>query len=317
MGEVQSVMQDRGAGGAAIRACGDRIDPFVARHFGLQGTLRLHGAALGGDMLRAPANLCLAPVHALLRLLALLLGRLGAVRAADWLRGRRILLRTRVGARVEEVVITDLLGLEWPQAPGMDHAVRLRHAIMSAPQLRETIRAQDDPQRAGALADRLARQIEDYAGTRTAVAEIVTALVLLILGAVLFRVMTPGMISLAPNVAGAVAHGVAVSEFPLGETLGGLWYGVFPVGVPGWLIGTVVLVLVMVGAAMAAFAGILADPVQRRLGLHHRRLQRLLGAMAVTLDSAGEGGFATPEHAMARVFDLWDLLGSLLRVFRG
>ena len=38
------------------------------------------------------------------------------------------------------------------------------------------------------------------------------------------------------------------------------------------------------GAVMAAFAGILADPVQARLGLHQRRLERLIAAMAAEVE---------------------------------
>ena len=307
--------------GDAIRARGDLVPAFIGQHFRLRGTLRLHVAALGGDMLRAPANLILAPVYALVRLLALILSWLGAARMAAWLRGRRLLLPTRVGARVERAVITDLLGLDWPQEGPQegqgDQASRLRLALLSAPMLRAAMRAQADPAGARALADRLARQIEDYAVTRTAVSEIVTALALLILGGVIFQALTPGMISLAPNVAGVVAHGVAVADFPLGQTLGGLWYGVFPVGVAPWLMVVVVIVLVMLGAMMAAFAGVLADPVQVRLGIHRRRLRRLIAALAATVDAAEGAGFATPEHALARVVDLWDGVTSLLRVFRG
>jgi len=151
--------------GDAIRARGDLVPPFIGQHFRLRGTLRLHGAALGGDMLRAPANLILAPVYALVRLLALILSWLGAARMAAWLRGRRLLLPTRVGARVERAVITDLLGLDWPQEGQGDQASRLRLALLSAPMLRAAMRAQADPAGARALADRLARQIEDYAGT--------------------------------------------------------------------------------------------------------------------------------------------------------
>ncbi len=328
------------AGGAAAAeaaawsaAAAGRVDGFVDRHFRLRGTMRLHGAALGGDMLRAPVNLLLAPVHALVRLLALIAAGLGARRLALWLRGRRILLRTRVGARVERAVVTELLGLPWPAvAAGADHAAvdheaadqgttdheaAVLRAILSAPQLRAALRRQGDPEAVTAQGQRLARMVADYAGTRAAVAEIVTALVLLMVGAVVFRALTPGMISLAPELAGVMAHGAAVADFPLGRALGGLWYGVFPVGVSPWLMAGTVVALVMLGAVMAAFAGVLADPVQARLGLHQRRLRRLIRAMAAEV-AAGQGrGFAAHEHALARAMDVWDAVTSLLRALRG
>jgi uncharacterized protein DUF6635 len=42
----------------------ERIDPFVASHFSLTGTLRLHRAALGWDIARAPLNLAMAAPQA-------------------------------------------------------------------------------------------------------------------------------------------------------------------------------------------------------------------------------------------------------------
>ena len=307
---------------AWIAAAAGRVDGFVDRHFRLRGTMRLHGAALGGDVLRAPVNLLLAPVHAIVRLLALIVGGLGARRLAAWLRGRRILLRTRVSARVAQVVVTDLLGLAWPSEADATQAApdpeaALERAILSAPQLRALFRRQGDPEAARAQAQRLARMVSEYAGTRTAVAEIATALVLLMVGAVVFRALTPGMISLAPELAGIVAHGAAVADFPLGQTLGGLWYGIFPVGVSPWLMAGAVVVLVMLGAVMAAFAGVLADPVQARLGLHQRRLRRLIRAMAAEVAEGQGRGFAAHEHALARVMDVWDAVTSLLRALRG
>ena len=299
-----------------IRAAQARVDGFVARHFCLRGTLRLHGAALGGDMLRAPINLMLAPVHALILLLAFLCDRLGLLRVAGWLRGRRVIPRTRVGARVERGVVTEVLGLPWPEG-GIAHDSAMARAILSAPQLRGLWRAQADPREAEAQARRMAQLIGRYAGTRVAVAEIVTALVLLVVGALVFRALTPGMISLAPELAGVVAHGAAVADFPLGQTLGGVWYGIFPVGVPVWMMAAVVALLVMLGSVMAAFAGILADPVQVLLGTHQRRLRRLIAALAAEVEGTDGRGFAAHEHAMARVMDIWDAVASLARALRG
>ena len=312
----------RHAAARQVMARAARVDDFVRRHFRLRGTLRLHGAALGGDILRAPVNLVLAPVHALVLLLAFVAASSGARRIAAWLRGRRILLRTRVGSRVEALILSELLDLPWPDAGGRacvsaDHEAAVLRTFLSAPQLRPALRAQGDPAGAEAQARRLARLLSAYAGTRSAVAEIATALVLLLVGALVFRALTPGMISMAPNLAGVVAHGAAVADFPLGQTLGGVWYGVFPVGVPPWLTAAAVVALMMLGAVMAAFAGILADPLQARLGIHQRRLKRLIAAMASEIEGAQGRGFAAHEHALARVVDAWDAVVSLARVFRG
>ena len=59
---VQGPLPDTALAGEIVRdgiaryivTRGERIDRFVASHFSLAGTLRLHRAALGWDIARAP-----------------------------------------------------------------------------------------------------------------------------------------------------------------------------------------------------------------------------------------------------------------------
>jgi hypothetical protein len=60
------------------------------------------------------------------------------------------------------------------------------------------------------------------------------------------------------------------------------------------------------GAVVAAFSGIIADPLQRRLGLHRRRLLRLVDAL--------EAQFS--EKGGARLLTLMELLSSAYRLAR-
>ncbi|MGC9419761.1 MAG: DUF6635 family protein, partial [Rhodovulum sp.] len=145
-----------------------------------------------------------------------------------------------------------------------------------------------------------------YGGTRSAVAEMTTALGTLGAGAIVFQSVTPGMMSFAPGLATVLAHQAAVAAFPLGGLIGTAWYGLFPVAVSPWLIAALTLGLVAMGALLAAFAGVIADPVQTALGLHQRRLNRLIDAMEDAFTGEGKRGFAVREHYLARLLDLSD-----------
>lgn len=292
-----------------------RIDGFVARHFTWPGTLRLHRAALGRDIARAPANLFLSPVLVVSRGLAWVLGRVGLRRAADWLRRRRILMRTDVAARVEAAVLTELLDVPLPQGIPGDRAGVAR-AILAAPSFRDAIERTGTVAAAQAMADRIAGALGDYSGTRSAMAEIVTAIFTLIVGAIVFHAVTPGMISMAPGVAGALAQSVAIADFPLGARLGGLWYGVFPVGPSPGLVAATVAALLALGATVTALAGVIADPLQARIGMHQRRLSRLMRVIEAERGGA-RAEFPAREHLVMRIFDLWDAALAALRVFRG
>jgi len=72
----------------------------------------------------------------------------------------------------------------------------------------------------------------------------------------------------------------------------------------------------MLGSVVAAFAGVLADPVQSRLGIHRRRLERLLDTVEEECLGRGEKPFVAREHFLARMLDLGDVLASAVRIFR-
>ncbi|MEY8827867.1 DUF6635 family protein [Sedimentitalea sp. XS_ASV28] len=117
------------------------------------------------------------------------------------------------------------------------------------------IRRRASAAEAEALGQRIAGALGEYAGARSAVAEMTTTLCVLVICAIAFQTLTPGMISMAPGVADAMARTNAIATFPPGQTLGGVWYGVFDVNASAWLVGTAVAGLVMIGSVFAAFAG--------------------------------------------------------------
>jgi hypothetical protein len=293
------------------------VDAFVRRHFAWRGSLRLHGAAMGLDLLRAPVNVLLSPVLFLTRMLAWLCRTIGLRRAASWLMRRKLMLRTAVAARVETLILSELIGVPLPQDGAFLDRAALNRAILEAPQLREAIRQSGSLAAAQAMADRILDALAEYSGTRSAIAEFTTVLVMLAVGAVVFQSLTPGAISMAPGEAEQLARGTAIAAFPLGETLGAGWYGVFPVGPSPGLVALTVAGLVLLGAVVATFAGTIADPVQVRFGVHRRRLMRLMATVDAEIGRRPAAPFVAKEHFLVRIFDLWDAALSLFRVFRG
>lgn len=274
-------MTDRGNG--EVKRIEPEIRRFVSDTYGFRGTFRLHRAALGLDLLRAPANVALAPLYLLQRLIAALLGLLGRKRAANWLARHNPILTTDVSRAVTPLV-TDFLYKQENEA---------HHHSVS----RETID----------------RAVDDYVAVRNAVAEITTSLIVIGVGVAFFRSATPGVVSLARPVADVLAHAMAVAEFPLGARLGRLWYDVFPVELTlTEIIGTGI-VLAAIAAVVTTFAGLLADPIQVWTGTHRRRLARLVARLE---QSDGRPGIAR-EHLAARIGDGTDLMLSLWRMFRG
>ena len=70
-------------------------------------------------------------------------------------------------------------------------------------------------------------------------------------------------------------------------------------------------------AVTAGFAGVISDPVQRALGLHARRLERLIDALGRELAGDSAVAFQVRDHYVARIFDLIDLSRAAARALAG
>lgn len=295
-----------------------RVQPFVDAHFSWTGTVRLHRAALGWDILRAPLNLTLAGPQIVLQLLARLLRR-PFPRAVAML-GRPILLKTAVSRQIEWLALTELLELPFEQGRRRAETDALSQAILAVPALRESMEAAlsalGSHGRDPAFRARLAHAVREYGVTRTAAAEITTGLLNLGVGGLTLHKLTPGAASLGPALAGTVAQQAAIAAFPLGGWAGGVWYGWFPASPTAGLIAAATGGLMLAATTFAAFAGIVSDPVQRALGLHRRRLLRMIDALERQFFDQGAAGFNVHDHYVARLLDVFDILGAALRLAR-
>jgi len=260
----------------------NEVRRFVRERYGLRGTLRLHRAAIGGDLLRAPVNVTLAPVFLLLRVIAMLLRLVGARRASAWLASRHVFLTTDVARQIG----TDVSGL-----------VERLEIVGAAPR---------------APAPMIQSAISGYSETRNAVSEITTSILVLVTGYLLFYQPTLGVFSLAVPVAEMRAHAHAVEGFALGRWAGGLWYGIFPSSLSTMELILTGVVLSVMASLLTTFAGIIADPIQVWTGIHQRRLLRMLARLDRRQRASGLGR----EHVLARLGDLGDIASSIWRALR-
>jgi hypothetical protein len=294
----------------------ERIDGFVDHHFSLVGSLALHRCAIGRDLLRAPLNLFLAGPALTVKLAGWTMRRAGSRRLATWLTGRRLLLETAVAREIEWFVTTELLEAPCRRHDRTSYRDAIAETILADNRVAARLGA---PLTALAGADaeareRLATAIESYIGSRTATAEIATGFVAASLGALMVKQATPGLVTLSSALAGLIAQQSAIPAFPLGAGFGVLWYGLFPAAAgPGLLAATTGGVL-LGGAMLAAFSGIVTDPLQRRLGLHRRRLMRLLDMLEANLCGEADHNRMMRDHYVARLVDIFDLMAVAIRI---
>ncbi len=294
-----------------------RVRGFVDANYSLLGALRLHRRALGLDLLRAPANVALVPPYLAMQLGAAGLKWLGARRAARWLGRQRPFVETDVARELTFRMHRDLLELPYDDGRRCTGRDALAEAVLEDQPLAallDHLRAQPDSPEARA---RVKTMLQTYAGARHAAADLFNNALLAGTGAALFQKLTPGTFTLAPVLATALAHQAAVASFPLGAGLGGLWYAWFPAQPSAGLVLGTTGGLMLLTAVSAGFSGVIGDPVQRALGVHTRRLHRLVDALGRELRGDSEVAFQVRDHYVARIFDLVDLGRAAARALAG
>jgi hypothetical protein len=315
VGEAQKIVVETGRRYFDSRR--SRVNGFIDSHFSLSGSLALHRRALGWDLLKAPANIALAVPYFGAQLTARIAGRLGAEGLSRYLAARPILLKTAVAREIEWLLMTDLFELPFRQEYRSTRKDALAEMVLASPSVQSALaevlgsfgsRASDEEFRGS-----LERVIATYTETRAAAAEITTTMITAAAGAAVLKQITPGAMVLGPALASTIAYEAAVASFPFGKTLGGLWYTLFPVTAPPALMLGTTGGLMAGSAVLAAFSGILTDPMQRILGLHRRRLLRLIDALERHFNG-NTGDFIARDHYVARLLTLFELLSAALRL---
>ena len=296
-----------------------RVPGFVDRHFSIKGTLRLHRVALGWDILKAPLNLTLAAPQLAMRLGAAAADRLGAAGAARRLR-TQLLRETAVGREIVWLIHCDLLEIPFRLGERACTRDALAETILESPEMAVSLQMALAPLGAHAndpaFRDGLKAALGELGTSRAAAAEIATGLLSLGAGAAALNKLTPGAATLGPALAAIMAHQAAVASFPLGAWLGGVWYGMFPAAASAGLVASTTGGLMLGAAGFAAFAGIITDPVLRATGLHRARLLRMIDALERQVSEPGAPGFSLHDHYVARLLDLFDIVGAAVRFAR-
>lgn len=295
-----------------------RIQPFVDRNFSLRGSLSLHRAAVGWDIAKAPLNLAMAAPQVGLLVASHAARKLGAPRLAAELGSKRLTVHTAVGQELAWRLHADLLELPYAASGRATRKDALAETILADPRVAAALtpalealgKTGDDPE----LRARLEEAMTEYGRTRAAATEITTALLSLSAGALALRKLTPGALTLGPSLAAAIAQRAAILSFPMGGALGSMWYTLFPIAPSAVLVAGLTGTLFAASTVASAFAGVIADPVQRKLGLHQLRLRRMLDALERQMKNPAAPGFVVHDHYVARLLDLFDVAGALVRV---
>lgn len=264
------------------------------------------------DILKGPANLLWSLPYALSTALSAALRKVGDERLSPRLGKVPAGLETAVQREVTWRIYTDLLEIPFRQGNRSSGKDALLEQILLDPELSERMdqhlcriqQKSTDPRFRAVLETQLGK----YAASRTSTAELAGSVLTLATSYAAFKQAAPGGILAGTLVANAVAQHVAISQFWLGSTVGAWYYGLFPASAStGLLIASIGTVMASLALA-TSFAGILTDPLQAKLGIHHRRLEKLVDGVEQALGGSTDPRLNLKGQYIARVFDILDIL---------
>jgi hypothetical protein len=302
-----------------IRSRKKRVPDFVKKHFSFKGALHLNKETLGADLYKTPLNVAWSIPYLGLRASSSSLKKLGLNKITKQIDKIPSGFETRVQKEINWLIFTELLELPYCQNGRTSLKDALLTEILNQPKIislfsNELSKINAKSENPGYRAA-LEKNLMEYAKSRTAAADLAGNIIALSAGATAFGKMTPGSLTAGNMLATIIAHKIAVSNFILGPTLGGLYYAVFPAAASTGLIVTSTGAVVLALAVLTSFSSIISDPIQSKLGIHQRRLLKLIDSLEGQLRGIDGSQLKIRDQYYARVFDLFDLIKRAAQTF--
>jgi len=286
--------------------CRARVPDFVQQHFFLPGSWYTNRVALGFDLLRAPLNLFWAPLYAFISILRFALTKAGQNKIADLLAHLPAGFTTKVQKRLAEKLYSELLKLDCENSKLETCIVQALKALYC--DTHSTI----DPALSKRIESLVHEALLQYRVTRTASSDITNTITSTVIGAFAFYKFTPGGIGIGVVLATLFAKYFAVKDFFLGESVGEVYYYLFPPE-PSLALTTYSLLAVMILLSIfASFSGMITDPVQALFGLHQKRLYKMLDHLERDFLTEQNliSTYRPKDQYIARLFDMFDVVKS-------
>ncbi|RVU82883.1 hypothetical protein EOL70_20290 [Leucothrix sargassi] len=320
-GEVLTLIDNAITTGSAsyIHEREKRISDFIRRHYSFRGALNIHKHALGWDLIRVPLNILWSVIRLILALVGFLVGLAGLKKLQGWVKKIPPGLTTDMDRQIRWLIVTELLELPYKQGQKTSDNDALMTEILKDPDLQSLLNEAletdtlSEPAKSPVFKAKLDDKLAEYGATRTASSELATNATLLVTSQIALGQASFGALSAGAAVAATIAHSAAVSSFWMGSVLGSYYYSFFPVAASVSQIVSVTAILCIVLAFVSTFIGILTDPLQAKLGIHKRRLKKLVSAVGRDLSGKAGADFQLREKYAGRLFDIVDVLSTVGR----
>lgn len=293
------------------------VDDFVIKHYSLKGAAKLHRHVLGWDLVKVPINIILSVFNILMALVSFIADLVLPKSISNKIRKVPFVVKTKMDKELEQLIIHELLELPCSDVRPESRKDALMQAILDDKQLQKLFNTELDAFIANHPDARysqkeLLRKFTEYAAARTATADLASNAALLLYTKITMGTPAFGSLSAGTALASSITQSMAITEFWAGSFLGGLYYSHVGVTASLRLVISMTLLVTVALAILATFSGIITDPIQAKLGIHHKRLNKMLDSLEGDLLKS-DTKFSLKEKYAGRLFDLLDILSVAAR----
>lgn len=288
------------------------VDAFVIKHYSIKGAAKLHRHALGWDLIKVPINIVLSIFNLLMAVVTFIADLVLPKSISSKIRRTPFVVKTKMDTELEQLIVNELLDLPCSNDPHNSNKDALLKAIFDDPQLQKAINNELEAfianhPNARYSQEELLKKFKEYAAARTATADLASNAALLLYTKMTMGTAAFGSLSAGSALASSVAQSAAIANFWAGSFLGGIYYSYVGVTAPLRLVIAMTLLVAVVLAIFATFSGMITDPIQAKLGWHHRRLNKMLDSLENEFLN-DNSKFSLKEKYAGRLFDLLDIL---------
>lgn len=300
-----------------IKKCKLRVEPFIANHYSFSGALKIHSHALGLDIIRVPINIIWSVFNIILSIIGLVTNIIGLKQLSEKIKKIPPGIETDMDREIKYLVITELLQLPFADGERNSKIDSLMEEILKDKKLQSYINHELNELRLlhnqPDFKERIEQKLTEFGAVRTGSADLASNIVLMLSSHGALGQTTIGALSAGHAVSALIAKSIAASNFWLGATIGSYYYALVPVAVSLRLIIAVTSIVAVILSIISTFIGIITDPIQAKLGIHKRRLNKLITSIQDDLENTTSGEFKLREKYIGRLLDIVDCLTMLRR----
>jgi len=245
-----------------------KIESFVQNHFSLQETWQLQRTSVAFDIILYPLNTLWSIPYLAIKKSVEVADKLGWASANKFLNYLPSGFKTRYQKQTELIITNSLI------SSNAGH--ELIEQLKDSSALSKSLNPDEIANLEQKISALIKTEIDNHTSSQVLVTDLVTSFVTLLAGKWIFGDGSLSIMDMGSKMARKFANEKASDNFFLGKRVGSAFYNAFPVAPTKTQIFLATLSIGLLLTVFSIAAAVLSDPVRKKLGLHHKKLNSLL-----------------------------------------